>query len=1400
MDTKRKWQWALILAVMGLTLYNILPTLFYYANPLSEKIGPATAAKIGQEIAQRVDQMEQDSLDWLGSYCKLHKITPASIEVHPNDPSLIILSFAKTNEATTLRKGLLRAGSLIPWSPAQLKVLPEADNPKEIFLQRKISFRSSEFPTESLFEYVEKGAPHIEARKKSLQQGLKSAPDLARSILYWSQEKNGANRRELLLSIGNSIAELAKFYDAKPSFAKRLAAQIGSEKEISALPAAFANLRDEIKKEPPHPSKDRQELKLAAAERFLKQHGTLFAPQEKERGHPFFKEPRIQESSYELILSLQSDLETPFESKELQQLLDQWMTHEIARLTHTTHETFHPCSEGFRIPLQKMSGVTGFLTLNLELIGKKQAADLLQTLKTQWHPQHPDLAGLPIFSVEEFRQATPSQQALCLVVSAPVSDPLPALKEDSIYAVAIGLEKIARSYQGMSEAPMAQLFAKDFQKLAQLLYQRGMSATFIPEYGHELIFEKRNFYEPLLAATREEFHVFGSPKRAFLELSNVEQRIITQNKIETQFQEDLLKWSDEYRAAQVSLNDSTRYEIPPPTRSVFWSNLKLSLRKFWRGDERKILRWGLDLSGGKTVQIELRDGKNRVVTEESDIKQGINELFQRVNKMGASDVSIRQVGPHIVLDFPGGQALSARDLVQASSMQFHVVNEEYGFGNPLLANATQQFLTEVWNEAVVTGKKDPYSIQSIAYRHLHEDGGSESARTLLENGLKLAHPQNEATSSAYDTTLSKVALFRNALPGATHPLLFVFAHHALEGSNLVNVRSNYDPSKGNYLSFEVEWPAQSDFYAWTLPFSKEKISGTPKEKYTQGHGWRMAVLLNGTLISAPSLESPLKDSASISGNFSMREIQQLVSDLRAGSLSFTPHILSEKNVSPELGQSDRQSGILAAFAATFLVILSMIAYYRFAGWIASIAVLFNLFMLWATLQNLGASLSLAGIAGVILTVGMAVDANVLVFERVKEEFAKSGKLGAALHAGYEKAFSAILDSNVTTIIAALILLNFDAGPIKAFAVSMIIGIASSMFTALFMTRFYFEGWLKKKKAEKLTMSSWVRSSKFQFLSKAKPLFICSILLVGVGVSLLWLHRGSIMGMDFTGGHALHIEVASTLQEPAAAVEKALLQSGLERSDFQIRQHDPETHLRILLGSSLEEKGKPFHSIPSSEKRERIDWITQSLAKGAVPLASSMESLESEWTSVSGQMSESMRNHALIGLLLAFGAIFIYITFRFEFQYAIAALLCLLHDLLVTLGVMGILHALGVSIQIELNTIAALMTIIGYSLNDTIIIFDRVREDIRLQGTLPMEEIVNRALNGTLSRTAITSGTTLIAILALLFLGGPSLFTFSLVMAIGVIFGTLSSWFIACPLMLFFHRREAAPPLRLEDRA
>lgn len=1507
MQKKKRWQQWLIIIVIALTVYNILPTVFYYSKSLKKPVDRKKSESIATNIKNRVNSLEKDSVLWLKSYLKMIKTKPRTIEVNKTNPYLIDIDFLKNEDASKFKQYVRRAGNLISFVPSQLTLVDsEQFETKKVTIKRQIPIRFDANRVNDFFEYTSKydDKKNISSFYKEIifdrtsQIGSSVAGVSENAILLENilEDPFAQTSKNIVFSLVHNILDFTKVFGENSPITNRFFASFtqghfdNPKKAVQTLIDTIARYRAEITLEKSRINQEEKTAKFVSddsrqkmylldkratalinAENILKNNIAKFSKFQKpltyndiyqavdssfkkdpsnllkidlKANNPFVSQIIVDFSNSKLFLTLHRDI-SRFENSlkgGKKDLFDQLLINEIARLSTKTDEKIMSEKDEFSINLHTLENTSGYLVLNLNEFAKVESKQILNTLLNDWHPTHPDLdkEALPIYDFDTYKKLSKDQKEFCLVVFVPTlsANQTPTgMHSNSIYIIAKGLDKILQKYQSHENTADAKNFFKDFNKLKSLLTQNGylgFDGALLGKtsgFSNAFVFEKDDYYQTILNATRENFEVHGSKQFATLELSTFGQRILTLNKIETSIQEDLLKWKDDYNAAQINLDASVRYDYAPPTKNPLLSNIFLSFKKYFRGDERKILNWGLDLSGGKTVQIELRDQNNRIVKDDAALKQGMNELYNRVNKMGVSEVNIRTIDSNIVLDFPGAQGLSAKELVKASSMSFHITNEKFSLSNSSLSEHVNKFLQEVYNEAVVTNKKDLRSLNALAYKHLHGksitsesiEPVSESAKILYDNGLRLASLDTEV-SSAFNDTISKIAMFKGSdasdWHGQTNPLLIVFNNYALEGSSLTNIRSAYDPSQGNFLTFEVKSAytnkegvrinPREEIHNWTSQFSKDKIAGTPLETFSKGQGWRMAVILNDYIISAPTLHVDIKDSAQITGGFSLREINQLTADLKAGSLSFTPHILSEKNVSPELGSKERIKGIIATFVALILVVGAMIYYYKFAGLIASIAVLFNLLIMWATLQNLHATLSLASIAGIILTVGMAVDANVLVFERIKEEFAITKRISSAIQNGYKKAFSAIFDSNITTIIAALVLLNFDSGPIKGFALTLIIGIVSSMFTALFMTRYFFTKWAKNPKHTNLHMLDFVKIKTFNFPKFSKYVIIVSSLIILVGSYTFAIQKKSVFGMDFTGGFALSVEVDKKAdQNYRNLVEKALVKSGVRTKDFQIRELSPSNNLRILLSASLDKKGSAFYNMPyeidvldasySYETNPRIVWVVNTLKESGIQISSrSLEKLDQNWTLMSGQMSDAMRNNAIWGLGLALIAILIYITFRFEFKFAISAMICLIHDVVVTLAIVSILHLFRVPIQIDLHTIAALMTIIGYSLNDTIVIFDRIREDLKHMKKSSLKEIINHSLSRTLSRTTITSVTTILALLALVILGGSTIFSFALVMTIGVIFGTLSSIFIASPLMLMFHKMEVKKSLTLKN--
>ncbi|NGX61145.1 MAG: hypothetical protein K940chlam9_00626 [Chlamydiae bacterium] len=1505
MEKPKRWQLYFILAVVLLTIYNILPTIFYYAQPLKSPIGEKEAGTVANKMVNRVNSLEGFTISWLKAQSKNLGLKPTSILLDSEDPKLAQVSFKTAEDAQKFAQILFRAGALIPFVPAQLSPDPRSfdSDSKTVTVQRRIGIHLDPNELANYFRFIPKededgkvSLPYqklVNERAGQIAVGFGGESDPATLLLEIAQ--NRGSDEEVIRVARNIVEYETAFGDENPitkryfaTFTQSLSKEnrrdlvtkflakletVGQtlQTRINNLLEEQKKLQDEGKFLSTNQQQGLEALKnqknvLNSTIAIVRRNQALFEkglsplteqsvdtsltaspiPTEKvqkiEIGNrnPFVSALEIDWNKDQIQILLHSDVNairdrentTELEAIE-QEKLNQLLFNNIAAVSRSSDETIAPSLSNFVVTLNQLTSSSSLLALDLGAVAEEQATTIAGLLEGGWQPSKGDFSSVdyPVLSFSDFQKLPAEEKKLGLVIYTPVTEkePLEGFRNGSLYVIAKGFETIKQKYQDLPDGPEKTTFEKEFRNLQDLLRQNGFigysgaSSDLPAQFKNDYIFELDDYYSYLVAATREDFSVKGNKRFALLEFTDVEQRILTLNKIQTAMHEDLVKWRDEYKQAQVSVEKENRYDVPPPTQNVFLSNMKLSFAKYFRGDERKILKWGLDLSGGKTVRVGLRNQENQPITDEADLKQAVNELYQRVNRLGVSEVGIRTEGSAIVLDFPGSQGLTASDLVQASAMYFHVVNESFTAQTPNLGEAVNIFLEEVWNEAVITSRTDPENLNEIAWQHL---GGnpenpeeftplSPHARLLYDNGLRFAGPKSSPRSGGFDDTLSAISLYRGSdysdWQGQTYPLVIVFRNYALEGASLTDVQTGYDSSEGNILHFNVRGAyvnkegekvnPRDNFYSWTSQFSEEKIGGTPREAVSQGRGWRMAVILNGTIISAPTLNSPLRESARISGNFSQREINQLAADLKAGSLSFTPYILSEENVSPDLGKEQRMQGILAASLGLVLVFVLMCSYYRFSGVVASCAVFFNLLILWGVLQNLGAALTLPGIAGIILAVGMSVDANVLVFERIREEFANSKRLASAIHTGYRKAFTAIVDSNLTTIIAAVILLNFDSGPVKGFALTLIIGILSSMFTSLFVTRFFFASWVQNPKHKELKMAQFFGKTNIDFLSKAKGIFLISAVLILVGGFFLVKDRETIFGMDFTGGYAITIDL---LEEPNTdyrlLATEALEKAGAGPSDFQIQELNKPNQLRIQLGTNIEQEGKPFYQIGETPPAEqplfayqtypRIVWIVDALEDGGLRLnPASLPKLNQYWTEMSGQLSDTMRNQALLGLGLALLCILAYITFRFEFKYAISATLALAHDLLITLGILALLHLFYEGIQIDLQVIAALMTIVGYSLNDTIIIFDRIREDLRLYRKLSFHEIINHALNATLSRTLMTSGTTLLVLIALVLFGGSSIFNFALIMTLGVGIGTYSSIYIAAPMLLYFHKRE-----------
>jgi SecD/SecF fusion protein len=545
-------------------------------------------------------------------------------------------------------------------------------------------------------------------------------------------------------------------------------------------------------------------------------------------------------------------------------------------------------------------------------------------------------------------------------------------------------------------------------------------------------------------------------------------------------------------------------------------------------------------------------------------------------------------------------------------------------------------------------------------------------------------------------------------------------------------------------------------------------------------GRRLAIVLDGTVYSAPNINEPIAGGrAEISGNFSPDEANKLGVVLRCGNLPVPISVEGEFSTDPTLGKDSIQSGKFAALTGLALVMVFMFIYYLTAGIVADVALAANILLVLGTLTIAGATITLPGIAGIVLTIGMAVDANVLIFERIREELQHKKSIANAIHTGYNRAFVTIIDANLTTLITALILYKFGSGAIRGFAVTLSIGIVASLFTALFMTRAIFDLLIVFDLVKKIKMLNLFNFRNLDFLDLTNLLTKLSMLVMALALVVIGGRGKSALSVDFTGGTAITFNYKAEIDP--GDIRKVLERKGYQdaRISYKASAQQETKLMEIVFGSSLPKE--------IDIKVEIKNLLNEKFPEAGLSGGSTK--------SIGGLVGARFTKQAISAVVFALVGIIIYITFRFEFGYAFGAVAALAHDVIICSGIFLIVPSSLVSLklaerQLSLPVIAALLTIIGYSLNDTIVVFDRIRENLGLIKNMKYREIINLSINDTMSRTVLTSVTTLIVVVMLCIFGGGAINDFAFVMLVGVIIGTYSSIFIATPTMIYWHNRKA----------
>jgi len=791
----------------------------------------------------------------------------------------------------------------------------------------------------------------------------------------------------------------------------------------------------------------------------------------------------------------------------------------------------------------------------------------------------------------------------------------------------------------------------------------------------------------------------------------------------------------------------------------------------------KALNLGLDLQGG--IHLVMQVDTSGMDSEEADdaVDKAMTVIANRVDQFGLAEPVVQRQGENrIIIELPGMKDVDrAKNLIgQTARLEFKILkkDQDIQFINDkldLTLAGTAQDSTEVAGEdSTAAGLFDEQTEEAEAtkkfsrYIRFQQSGGNPGFDMLVE---KEDIPRVNAL--IVDPAVEKIMSENRAMflwgpedeRDDNYRVLYILdAESVMTGEMIKDARvstgSGFDTS-----SYVIQMENTSDgVREWA------RITGA-------NIGNRIAVVLDNTVYVAPRVNDKIYGGSSeISGSFSREEAHDVAIVLRAGALPASVDIIEDRTVGPSLGADSIRKSKMALVIGLIAVVAFMIFYYTLAGVIATFAVFLNMLFVLAYLAYFRATLTLPGMAGLILTIGMAVDANVLIFERIREELRLGNTTRVALANGYLRARWTILDSNITTFLTAVILYNFGTGPIKGFALTLMVGIVSSVFTALFVTRIVFD-----IITHRITLSSksigsvaFFTNPKFKLIAGRRKAFILSGAMILAGFISIGAHLGLNYSIDFLGGTLLELH----FDKPVAIAD---IRSSLGNVD--VKGTDLSTSEIKFIGR--EQKDVLVRIVDVGDMRETSAAVKKTLQED---FNDSLPADRSDWILREEQVGPSigaeLKSQALWAIIFSLLVLVIYITIRFEFKFSVGAILALVHDVLITIGIFSILGK-----EISLSIIAALLTIVGYSLNDTIVVFDRIREKLRAGAKEGYLATLNSSVNETLSRTVITSLTTLLTVLSLFLFGGTVIHDFSFALLIGVVVGTYSSIFVATPLLV-----------------
>ncbi len=765
-----------------------------------------------------------------------------------------------------------------------------------------------------------------------------------------------------------------------------------------------------------------------------------------------------------------------------------------------------------------------------------------------------------------------------------------------------------------------------------------------------------------------------------------------------------------------------------------------SLRDDVRGKLRETsIRGRATISGDRSVLLRLNDE-----TQTEQFRQSMRELLQPVQGGVLDGIGIVEVQESnhsagelvYTLTDQGVEGRIKNSVTQSIDVILRRINE-FGTSEPIVQReGINRILVQYpgLDASEIPRLKD--LINAEAKLSFHSVNTQIDANDLLNSGRN--------PPSAFQV------LFEGVEPAIPY---LVSKRAVLRGEDLADAQLGFDPRNNEPL------------VVFRFNGAGARIFG----EFTSANvGRPFAVVLDQTILSAPVINEPiLGGSGQISGNFTAQSANDLAVLLSAGALPASFNFVEERTVGPGLGADSIDAGFNASIIGAVLVLIFMVVAYGFLGIIANLALIANIGLLVALLSVLGATLTLPGIAGIVLTMGMAVDANVLIYERIREERRNGRNLIQSFDSGFRSAFTTILDANVTTLIAAIILFYLGSGPVRGFAVTLAIGIVTTVFTAYTFTRLLVALWVRYKRPTELPKRLFgiiPENTSIKFMKNRKFSFPFSI--AGVVVSIFLFFAVSLnYGIDFKGGTLFEVrnKVETTIEAPISDIREKLVE--LNFGEVQVQEFGESEDILIR--------------VESQDAGDNAEQSTEALVRLVLEDDYDFRRIEV----VGPTVSNELRIAGITSIIAALLAIMAYIWIRFEWQFAVGAVIATLHDVLFTIGVFSILQ-----LEFTLATIAALLTIVGYSLNDTVVVYDRIRENLRKYKKKPVADLIDLSINQMLSRTILTSVTTLLALFSLYFLGGAVLESFTFAMIFGVFIGTYSSIFVAAPLLILFKLR------------